>query len=287
MQIHGQRAVIGSWPRRFITAFALAPLALAGCGSDLYEERLANTQILMAHELLIRENLPGEWSDAENGLSLRIPPKFQMLPSPVRPEPAAKPAGEEEEKAAEEEVEVIDERQPKYVNVELPGLRGAFQASVKVIGGNNAEFEGDAWIYVMSNQDLAHKPDEAKDFTATFVKSLAAALEMSAPPPENFESIRIPPRVGNFVKPLKYTSVMLSPREDIGGFARQFSVYSYENGEVQAVILFVLPQNVDGSEKLTDRIPLCLETLNVNSSQLLQKTPGSGGGGGAASGPTF
>jgi hypothetical protein len=258
---------------------SLAAMGLAGCGSEVYEERLANTRILFAHEELLRENLQGKWTDGEYGISLRIPHKFEVLPPPAKPESAEKPAGQDGENA-EEEVEIPDDRQPKYLNVELPGLRGAFQAKVKVIGENKVDADGDAFIYVMSNQDMAERSEQAKEFNMSFVKSLAEALQMSQPSSENFESARFPARVGTFVKPLKYTTVVLKPEGEIGGLTRQFSVYMYEQGEIQVIVLFVIPQNVDGSEKLLDRIPLCLETLEVQGSQIIHKTPGAGGAGG-------
>jgi hypothetical protein len=277
MRRHNLNSRADVWCVRFLILLSLS--ALAGCGGELYEQRLANTQVLFAHEALLREHLQGEWTDAENGLGLRVPLKFEMLPPPVRPEPGARRAGEDGENAPEEEVEVIDDRQPKYLNVELPGLRGAFQAKVKAIADNNTEVDAEAWIYVMSNQDLADKSDEAKEFNMSFVKTLAGALQMGAPAPESFETARFPPRVGNFVKPLKYTAVVLKPDDDIADLPRQFSLYLYENGDVQVVVLFVLPQNADGSEKLTERVPLCLETLKVGPDRIVVKTPGSGGGG--------
>jgi hypothetical protein len=160
---------------RLLPLVPLAALVLAGCGTEQYDDRLRNTATLFAHEELLKQHLQGKWSDAENGIDLRIPHKFEVLPPPVKPEPKEKPAGEEGEKTEEEEVEVIDDRQPKYLNVELPGLRGAFRAEVKVIADNNLETTGDAWIYVLSNQDLAERIDEAKEFNTSFVKTLAAA----------------------------------------------------------------------------------------------------------------
>src|SRR5262249_14207953 len=107
------------------------------------------------------------------------------------------------------------------------------------------------------------------------------------PASDNFESVRIPARVGTFVKPLKYTAVVFKPDEEIAGLTRQFSLYMYEQGEILVTVMFVIPQNVDGSEKLTDRIPLCLETLDVQGTQLVRKTTGSGGGSGADSKTAF
>jgi hypothetical protein len=269
--------VRGGW---VFPTLSLAAIVLAGCGAEVYEQRLKNTQILFAHEELLRENLQGKWSDPDYGISLRIPHKFEVLAPPAKPESTEKQAGEEGANA-EEEVDIPDERQPKYLNVELPGLRGAFQAKVKVIGENRAEAEGEAFIYVMSNQDMAEKTDAAKEFNMTFVKSLAEALQIGQPASENFESVRIPTRVGTFVKPLKYTAVVLKPEEEVGGLARQFSIYMLEQGEIHVIVLFVIPQNVDGSEKLTDRVPLCLETLDVPGSQLVHKTGSAGAGTGA------
>jgi len=277
MRQSGDGAAARGWWRWFFPVCSLAAFALAGCGSELYEERLGNTAKLFAHEELLRENLQGRWTDADYGIALRVPHKFEVLPPPAKPEAAEKPAGQDGEN--EEEVEVPDERQPKYLNVELPGLRGAFQAKVKVIGENKVDAEGDAWIYVMSNQDMAEQTEAAKEFNMSFVKSLAEALQMGQPASENFETVRIPTRAGTFVKPLKYTAVALKPEEEVGGLTRQFSIYLYEQGEIQVVVLFVIPQNVDGSEKLTDRIPLCLETLDVPGNQLVRKTQGSSAAG--------
>jgi len=278
----GMSAAVGARCRWLLPVLPLAAMALAGCGSELYEQRLANTKILFAHEELLREHLQGKWSDAEYGISLRIPHKFEVLPPPVKPESADKPAGQEGENA-EEEVEIPDDRQPKYLNVELPGLRGAFQAKVKVIAENKVEVDGDAWIYVMSNQDMAERSDAAKEFSKSFVSSLGEALQSTPSEADWHDEFHPPKRPADspqkvFVKPLKYTSIVLKPVDDIAGLTRQFSIYMYEQGEIQVIVLFVIPQNVEGSERLTDRIPLCLETLDVQGSQIIRRTPGGGGG---------
>src|SRR5262249_39804462 len=121
------------WPARSDVRFCLLglvplALALAGCGGELYEERLANTKILFAHEDLPNQSRRGGCTDADPGVGLRLPLKFEMPPPPAAPAAADKPPGEE---PAEEPDEVPDDRQPKYLNVELPGLRGAFLAQVK------------------------------------------------------------------------------------------------------------------------------------------------------------
>jgi hypothetical protein len=61
----------------------------------------------------------------------------------------------------------------------------------------------------------------------------------------------------------------------------------YEQNDIQVVVLFVLPQGIDSSEKLeTERIPLCLETLEVFGTKLTLPTGGSGAPVGGAA-PTF
>src|SRR5262249_15280988 len=149
-----------------ISIVCAAILFLAGCGGKLYEDRLANTSILLAHIGQLNDNLQPKWTDAETGVSLRAPPQVAVLPPPPRPElsPEDKAKPPEERPQLEE---VPDERQPKYLNVELPGLRGAFEAKVRVIGENNAETTADAWVYVMTNHHLAEKTEQAKEFNQT------------------------------------------------------------------------------------------------------------------------
>src|SRR5215510_11986499 len=103
---------------RFRRLFGLVSpvLALAGCGGELYEERLANTKILFVHEELLNQNLQGRWTDADTGVGLRIPLKFEMLPPPAAPAAADKPPGQGGDEPAEDEAEVPDDRQPKYIN---------------------------------------------------------------------------------------------------------------------------------------------------------------------------
>jgi hypothetical protein len=269
-----------------ISIFCAAVLFLAGCGGKFYEERLANTSILLAHIGQLNDNLQPKWTDAETGVSLRAPLQFTILPPPAKPELSAEDKAKPPEERPPLE-EVPDERQPKYLNVELPGLRGAFEAKVKVIGENNSEATADAWLYVMTNHHLAGNTDQAKEFNQTVVKNLGGALHLNPPPADSFDSVHFPAKVGTFVKPVKYMSVVITPSEFVGGVARQFSVYLYEQNEIQVVILFVLPQNVDSSEKLdTERIPLCLETLEVTGDRLILPTGGSVGGAGGTQ-PTF
>src|SRR5262245_49389755 len=63
---------------------AAGALLLAGCGSELYEQRLANTRLLYAHMDLLNQNLQGVWNDPSVAVQLRIPQQFVMLPPPAQ-----------------------------------------------------------------------------------------------------------------------------------------------------------------------------------------------------------
>lgn len=273
-------------PARVLVGFALAALWLAGCGAEAYEQRLKNTGLLFAHIDLVNQNLQGAWGDPETGVSLRAPLQFAVLPPPAKTEadPAAekkKPAkdaakpeanadsGAEpaaKEEGAEEEEEVVpDDRQPTYINIGLPGLRGAFKATVKLINDKDSKAEGEAFLYVLTNHDLAEQPEQAKEFEQEFIKMLTEALHVSVEP-EDWGKGRFPPgdpATNGFVRPLDYKIVTVTSAEEIAGYTRTFSAYMYELGDIQVIVLFVLPADTDTSENFARRVPLCLETLGV------------------------
>ena|SRR5579863_3923277 len=268
--------------RATVWACALASLLLAGCGAAAYETRLGNTSKLFKHMDELNSNLQqSTWSDPETGISLRAPLQFAVVPPPVKtePDPAAakeKPkdaAQEEAMEEEEEEEEVPDDRQPDYINLGLPGLRGAFKATVKMIStGAAAAADGEAFVYVLSNHDLAEKPDEAKEFKNEFIKELTETLHVTLDPDKDSRDEKFPagdPAVNGFVKPVKYINFTVTSPEEIAGYVRIFSAYLYEQADIQVIVLFVLPADTDTSENLTKRIPLSLETLAVYGDRLV------------------
>jgi hypothetical protein len=56
----------------------------------------------------------------------------------------------------------------------------------------------------------------------------------------------------------------------------------YEQADVRAIVLFVLPQHVVTSERFGERLPLCLETLEVAD----RVNPVTGGTVGGTAAPT-
>jgi len=260
---------------------AAGALLLAGCGSELYDQRLANTKLLFAHMDLLNQNLQGAWSDSSVGVQVRIPLQFGMLAPPAQAETkagAGKPGaetGENMEEEGDETTETIDERQPEYINVELSGLRGAFHAKVKVLSQNNTLDDGDAYMYVLTNHDEADNPERAQDFEKDLVNTLTEAVHESVTA-DDWHDEKIPPRPGSFVKPVPYRSLTITPSEEIAGLARQFMLYVYQQGEIHVVVMFVVPKDIDAAEHMFERIPLSLETLEVTpGTKLWRPTTGA------------
>jgi hypothetical protein len=278
--------------RRALVLIGLAALLAAGCGTELYEARLKDTRAMFAHQEQLNQNLQAPWADQETGTSLRVPMQFAVLPPPVKPPvdaaaekakaAAKKPGAMSEEEEEEEEEEIIDDRQPSYMNIGLPGLRGAFRAPLKASGEGNALIDAEGFLYVLSNHHLADQPDTAKEFEKHVVQLLSEALHKSIEP-SDWKDDRFPPEgkaKASFVKSVGYKNVTLISDEPIAGYFREFAAYFYAQGDIQIVVLFVLPKDVEPVEKLTERIPLCLETLTVSGTKLLApaaRSPATGG----------
>ncbi|RPI89680.1 MAG: hypothetical protein EHM42_02610 [Planctomycetaceae bacterium] len=303
-------------------------VGLSGCGSDTYEERLETTAKYFASIQLQNENLSRPWTDSATTISLRVPLQFQELPppdpnaaenaeqsaptNPGMPQGAGSEPAQDEEEEGEESEEVeedsgvvgnaaaqpitddlpFDPRQPTYLNTPLPGLRGAFKASVGVIGQGNRVVPASGYLYVFSNHYLAGNQDAAARFHNDLTLTLAGALGVLVQPSDSRE-LHLPKRPDAFVKPTTYTEIEIEPAEQGDelarefGIATRFSLYLISSGEVQMAVLFVLPRDLDNAERFPLRKLLSLETLRIDSSQLLK--PGGGGSAvpGTSSGNAF
>ncbi|MGQ0634685.1 MAG: hypothetical protein ACT4QC_08745 [Planctomycetaceae bacterium] len=242
------------------------PLAwlLAGCGADEYDHRLDNTRILYQHIEKLTENLKGEWSDDEVGVRLRVPKQFEMIPAPPRP---AKSAG------AAAQAPVADPRQPRYLNLELPGLRGAFAARLAIVGANNARAQADGHLYVLSNHGSA---DKAATFHDDVVRLVCDAARVTPPAKNEWKREQFPGRRDSFVAQVSYDVVSPVSAALVGGVQTQLQIDLFRQGEVQVALVWMIPKDVDTSEKLGERIPMCLETLKVLGDRVTRPGAGSG-----------
>lgn len=263
-------------PRRIRAAmlalFASAPLLLTGCGTEIYESRVENTKKLFAHMELLDGQLHNDWVDDAVGVRLRLPLQFAMIPASAAQ--GGSLGGTASSGTAAPAASTGDDRQPKYMNIELPGLRGAFLAKLKIIAANGASTTEDGFVYVLTNHHLANAGSSAGTFSRDVVALLSQTLRVAVNPADERQE-RFPRADGTFAQVVNYRSLVLNPKEPVFGVERQFSIYMYEQGGIQTIVLFALPKDVDGAERLTDRIPLCLETLRVSGEKLAAPAAGS------------
>jgi len=251
---------------------ALLLLIVTGCGSEDYQDRLDTTSRYFASLELQDANLHGTWTDPATTISLRVPKQFTELPGPA-PTPTDGSAASEEDPGP-------DPRQPGFLTIPLPGLRAAFRANVSVVGENGRSATGAGYLYVLSNHHLAGNLEMAAKFESETIDLLASALDVSLKIDDR-RNVTYPQRPDAFLKPVPYTEVELEPTEQPDEMAREFGVAtrfsldSHSDGDVQVILLWVLPRDLDTSEKMTVRRPLCLESLKIGQPQLLlPKEPG-------------
>jgi len=201
--------------------------------------------------------------------------------------PGAQPAqgeGEEEEEgegeeetaegSPEMEAVVDDPRQPQFLNTPLPGLRGAFKAPLAVVLGDGQTGVGAGYIYVLTNHHLAGKAEAAARFHLDLERLLTDAVGVEFQP-ENARELSLPQRPDSFLRTITYREVEFIPEEQDSEMARefgaatQFGLYQHTDGDVQVAVLFVLPRDLDNSERFPNRRTLSLETLKLDSNELV------------------
>jgi hypothetical protein len=229
--------------RSIVVAMFLA--GMSGCGSGVYEQRMANTQALYNRLALRNQHLrPETWTDG-GGIRFRLPKNFEELPGPVKPEPP-----KDGEPADPILVEEEDPRQPRRIlNTLLPGLRGAFKYA--------GEF---SFLYVLSSKNVK-KPDGLAEsvieqpgsdplkFNADVCAILASAImsqefDYSKCAEQVFPRQSTPPIP--FVQPVTLKTAILNYHEPLEtGETRKWTItlYFYEGREkdVQACIMTLEP----------------------------------------------
>lgn len=229
--------------------------SLCGCGSQVYEQRLAQTAKYFEYLEKLNQNLAPEWRGP--GVTIRVPIQFE----PVS-------VADSEEGTS---------RQPDYLDVHLPGLLEAWTCKVRV---DEMEEQVPCYMYVMSNQHLLGNDDAAAgEFRHTVVDRIFKALRLPIPDASNWTK-ETHPRGQAFVEPKEYYAITASPNMTIHGTFTDFHLYEHTKGDMQVTLMFVIPQNVDARSKIYQRIPMCLETLVVSSGSASRRRRGASGGGG-------
>jgi hypothetical protein len=237
-------------PRLAVVCLVLVGMS-ASCGRATYLERLDETTRYFAYEDRLNQNLTRVAWRGQNFL-LRVPKQFQPIT------PKSKPGAEGE-----------DPRQPTFAELDLPGLQGAWQASLPLTGG---EGNGPAWLYLCSNFELLGKKGD-EDKAATFNKdvilktAIALGQQQKVPPLEKLPTYEVPPKGEEaFVDKLKYRIINPGIPFNIDEKAYRVRIYSYKKdakSPAQISILYVLPDNAVQAAKLDGAIDMSLATLQV------------------------
>lgn len=238
-------------------------LMLTGCGAEAYNSRLQETSKYFQHLETLNRNLALAWIDS--GINFRVPNQFREIPPP-------KAETDEEGNVIEPEA---DPRQPEFMEGELPGLVGAWEAEVAV-GDETAP----AYLYVLSNYPLwltATKAEEIVQFHDTAVRQVSGGMSLRLPDPRR---VTIPAGTG-YAKPKQFTVYNL-PEREIDGVSYHTSIYTHQTGDARVVIVYIIPARIEPSERMGDRIEMSLETLTVTDVKPPKPTVGGKKGGGAA-----
>lgn len=239
-------------PMRLPSVFSLLLLGiLTGCGIQQYDERINAADAYYAFLGRQNEVLDSLWHDPETGIEIRPPKKLQLLSPPAIPADGSPGPAH-------------DPRQPNYLDVQLPGLVGAWQGTVSAdIGGVQQSVP--AYFYVMSNIHLLQQPgmkDSAGNFFDEVLNALCQGLKIQKPDKERWE-IKNYPSQGTYAAQKSIESTLLEPSEPINNVRTDFYLYEHANGDVQVSLLFVVPEGMNRTEMLDRARTISLETLSV------------------------
>ena len=279
-----------------LLSLTVVSAALVGCGSQTYEFRLEETSKYFTYLNKVNDSL----DPAEMGLmrdykiTIRVPQQFNLLPPP-------------EVKFDEETNEPIlvppnmDDRQPKYMNTILPGLLGAWEANVYLQSSEEEEPAEEeeteiptapCYIYLLGNHLKwieKEKAPSVQPLEYYFEAKDAIASGFRIPPdtddqPWEWDSKKSPSGIG-YVPKKDFESFWFPQEQDdpdieIHGSYYRVELYYHETGDIQVVLMCVIPEDIASSEKIGERISLMLEQLEVKPVVPKSLKPGGGGGGG-------
>lgn len=241
----------------------IAVLFLNGCGSETYEQRLKETAQYFEYVDIRNQALSGNWSSPT--VKLRPPIELKEIKAPIEA-PATNPSESAPEESQPEPIETVDPRQPDYIDLELPGLEGAWSAEVPV-DLENETVERPAYLYVLSNHYLLkeQKMDEASNFHNDVLGAIAGTFNQFLNP-EEFASERFPQGKG-YTEAKNFLLSTFEPETQIEGVDYQFRIYLAESGNNQVVILLVIPKNISRGSKLNENMDYSLETVDITAPQ--------------------
>lgn len=273
-----------STARRMWLCGCVLAMGAVGCGVDLYEQRLKQSKDYYNYLEKIELNLGPKWSDGRAVEMIRVPKQFQPIPAPV---PVKNENGEDEYPA-------VDPRQPNYLNLLFPPaqLVGAWEAPFTVQVSDGSTDTRNGYIYVLSNywMFLGEDPAIALTFAPAIVQLVGDALDDHIPPDKlTNPEVALHPKPGRYLPASSYSVFTFQPKPITLRTAERdttvnytFTMYMKQNGNIQAIVLVVLPDAISAQEKLVDRIPMMLENFNITKNE---PKPSAASGGAAPSNP--
>ena len=248
------------WTRGLLAVLAgITGGTLVGCGSQAYEQRLAETAKYYAYRQRVDSALDlRAWQ--KYGIQMRLPKGFQEIPGPV----------EEDEH---------DGRQPDFLKRSLPGLIGAWQTEVYVEIPERESPSMPAWIFLCTNHErflnLQNEPTDTPELLLDDLSKVLADELLYEPDtaltPWSYEETRAP--AGTPYVPRKtYESITLEDENarNINGerVRMQFRLIRYYVDQIQFCLLTVVPHDeiLDRRDwrKFYNGIDLMMENLVVS-----------------------
>lgn len=253
---------------RFHLVAFFGTLIVAGCGADVYEQRVNETKNYFAAVERVDSNLfaASKKGDAE----IRIPKQFAQL---ADPQPTLMEDGTVVEPT-------VDPRQPAIVDLTFPGLVAAWQAQVKTETAAGTE-QKPAFIYLMNNHDILLGNDQASapNFTSNVAQLLWETFEI--PEGQRMTGTEQYPKQARGYFPQNTFSVAnMKPQKAMEGVQYAVDLYAMQKGDVQNVIVCFVPVSIGQSERLADRISIMLEQFKSSGTPVAKPgfTPAAGGG---------
>lgn len=232
----------------------VACIVSAGCGSRKYEERLGATVTFFDHMHLLNKQLKEPFRDQESNIQIRPPRGFAVVPAP-------KPMENEEGELVWPE---LDDRQPVFLDADLPGMIAAWKLKVTA-DLKNESASAEAHMLIFSNLGPLPEggiPAYSVETLGMIGRELGVDLTEGSLHDESF------PKNSSegFVPQVFYKARTITSERLIDGLTTEFSIYLYRNGDDQVFVMFVMPKNVSGRGSLLDQIELSLQTLKVGGS---------------------
>lgn len=270
---------------RLLLLICLVVSCLVGCGESAYRAGLTRTNAYYRHLQTLDENLSSAFQFPPTGrttVQVRAPKQFVL----TQPDPPQLDADGYEIPPPEGQLSPLDQVQPYYLGIRLPGMAGAWSVQVMTdLGG--ADEPRPAFLYLMSNEILRQQQEAADrgeaappevdpvNMIAAIEETLAGSLGVSIPAgddgdPDDF-NVRFLERyprnaaMRQYHEQKTFTEIRFQPDGVVADFdvPYDFHLFEYEadQGETQVAFLLVAPQGVIRRENLPSRMDMMLATM--------------------------